>query len=457
MPRPATVIHHGIDIDLYSPPADRRAAFAETGLPGKYGIGIFGRVRRQKGADLFIEAMCRLLPQYPDFSAVVIGLATVDNRPFLEGLKQRVAAAGLGERIRFLGELPIEEVPRWYQRISIYVFASRVEGFGLTMLEAMAAGDAVVATRAGAAEMIISDGDDGVLAPVGDVDALVAALEPLMRDPERIEAMGRRARARVVSQFSRDREADEISAVYRQVWAASKALPRVGTRLTASVQAALGRTAANRRLNGADTWCRNIANRRSPSEVTQLNWMTRRSPANGLWPCQELSARLNARSVPSVGGASMIMSSRSSADFNRRRRPPGCSQAGVHVNQDRYDLAFRVGMDAPVLGAALTANRDRGRPPGEIEAELFLERFAELVALQFVEEFAERGSIGKLRDGKASALGDFRIVGVDFRARLGRTKPGTTKYSKGSFVSGTAFKASRSRWRRGHLTGSDDG
>jgi mannosyltransferase len=220
--RPATVIHHGIDVDLYSPPADRRAAFAETGLPGQYGIGTFGRVRRQKGSDLFVEAMCRLLPRYPDFSAVVVGLTTVDNRPFLEGLKQRAAAAGLSERIRFLGELAVEEVPLWYQRISIYVFASRVEGFGLTMLEAMAAGDAVVAARAGAAEMIITDGDDGVLAPVDDVEALVAALEPLMRDPGRIEAMGARARARVVSAFSRDREADQISDVYRQVWAARK-------------------------------------------------------------------------------------------------------------------------------------------------------------------------------------------------------------------------------------------
>ena len=74
------------------------------------------------------------------------------------------------ERIRFLGELPVEEVPLWYQRISIYVFASRVEGFGLTMLEAMASGDAVVATRAGAAEMVITDGDDGVLAPIGDAE-----------------------------------------------------------------------------------------------------------------------------------------------------------------------------------------------------------------------------------------------------------------------------------------------
>src|ERR1700749_3723174 len=220
--RPATVVLHGIDVDLYSPPADRLAAFAETGLPGKYGIGTFGRVRKQKCSDLFVEAMCRLLPKYPDFCAVVVGLTTVDNLPFVEGLKREIAAAGLTERIRFLGELPIEEVPLWYQRISIYVFASRVEGFGLTMLEAMAAGDAVVATRAGAAEMIITDGDDGVLAPVDDVEALVAALEPLMREPERIEAMGERARARVVSAFSRDREADEISAVYRQVWASRK-------------------------------------------------------------------------------------------------------------------------------------------------------------------------------------------------------------------------------------------
>jgi mannosyltransferase len=223
--RPATVIHHGIDVELYSPPADRRAAFAATGLPGQYAIGTFGRVRRQKGSDLFVEAMCTLLPRYPDFTAVVIGLVTVDNRPFVDGLKQRIAAAGLTERILFLGELPIEEVPLWYQRITIYVFASRVEGFGLTMLEAMAAGDAVVATRAGAAEMVIADGDDGVLAPVGDAEALAAALEPLMRDPERIEEIGRRAREKVVRLYSRDREADEISAVYRQVWAARSKAP----------------------------------------------------------------------------------------------------------------------------------------------------------------------------------------------------------------------------------------
>ena len=216
--QPATVIHHGIDVETYRPPADRFAAFAATGLPGKYGIGTFGRVRRQKGVDLFVEAACRLLPKYPDFTAVVIGFVSVDNRLFVEGLKQRIAAAGLSDRIRFLGELPIEEVPLWYQRISIYVFASRVEGFGLTMLEAMAAGDAVVATRAGSAETVIIDGETGMLAPVDDVDGLAQALEPLMRNPERIADMGAGARARVVKDFSRDREVDEIVSVYRRLW-----------------------------------------------------------------------------------------------------------------------------------------------------------------------------------------------------------------------------------------------
>ena len=218
--RDATVIHHGVDLETYRPPADRAAVFAAAGLPGKYGVGTFGRVRRQKGSDLFVAAMCRLLPKYPDFTAVVVGHVSVDNLPFVEKLKQQIAAAGLVERIRFLGELPIEEVPLWYQRISIYVFASRVEGFGLTMLEAMASGDAVVATRAGAAETVIADGDTGVLAPIDDIEGLVAAIEPLMRDPERMAQMGARARARVADAFNRDREVDDIIAVYRRLWKA---------------------------------------------------------------------------------------------------------------------------------------------------------------------------------------------------------------------------------------------
>jgi mannosyltransferase len=213
--RQATVIPHGIDTDRYAPPADRAAAFAEAGLPGRYAIGCFGRVRAQKGTDVFVDAMCRLLPRYPDFAAVIVGAITVDQNTFANELKKRIEAAGLSSRIVLTGELPIEELPRWYRRLTIYAFTSRNEGFGLTLLEAMSSGVALVAARAGAAELVVEDGVTGVLTPPGDADALLAALEPLLRDPAASIAMGERARQRVVAEFSLDAEANSIADVYR--------------------------------------------------------------------------------------------------------------------------------------------------------------------------------------------------------------------------------------------------
>jgi mannosyltransferase len=215
--RKATVIPHGVDTERYAPPANRAAAFRQAGLPGRYAIGSFGRVRAQKGSDVFVEAMCQLLPRFPDFTAVIVGAITPEQSGFAKDLEKRIEAAGLRPRILIMGELPIEEVQRWYQRLTIYVFSSRNEGFGLTLIEAMAAGAALVASRAGAAELVIEDGVSGVLTPPGDVEALVTALEPLMRDPTSAAQMGARARARAIEKFSLDAEAHRIAAVYRAV------------------------------------------------------------------------------------------------------------------------------------------------------------------------------------------------------------------------------------------------
>jgi mannosyltransferase len=215
--RRATVIPHGVDTDRYSPPSDRAAAFAHTRLPGRHAIGCFGRVRAQKGTDVFVEAMCELLPRYPDFTAVVVGAITPEQTAFANGLKKRIEATGLQSRVVITGELPIEEVQRWYQRLTIYAFTSRNEGFGLTLIEAMSAGAALVASRAGAAELVVEHGVSGVLMPPGDVNALVAALEPLMRDPASAAEMGERGRARVLQKFSLDAEANGIAEVYRRL------------------------------------------------------------------------------------------------------------------------------------------------------------------------------------------------------------------------------------------------
>ena len=215
--REATVILHGVDTEVYAPPADRAAAFAEARLPGRYAIGCFGRVRAQKGSDVFVDAMCALLPRYPDFTAILVGAIVPEQAGFANDLRKRIEAAGLKSRIVMTGELEIEEVQRWYQRLTIYAFTSRNEGFGLTLIEAMAAGAALVASRAGAAEFVVEDGLTGVLTPPGDVEALVAALEPLVRDPASAAAMGERARARVLDKFSLEAEANAIADVYRKL------------------------------------------------------------------------------------------------------------------------------------------------------------------------------------------------------------------------------------------------
>lgn len=215
--RSATVVNHGVDTERYAPPSDRAAAFAEARLPGRYAIGCFGRVRAQKGTDLFVDAMCELLPRCPEFTAVIVGAITPDQIGFANELKKKIADAGLQSRIVITGELPIEEVEHWFQRLTIYAFTSRNEGFGLTLIEAMSVGAALVATRAGAAEIVVEEGVTGRLVPTDDANALAVALEPLMRDPDTAAAMGQRARQRVLDKFSLDAEARGIAAVYRKL------------------------------------------------------------------------------------------------------------------------------------------------------------------------------------------------------------------------------------------------
>src|ERR1044072_6766010 len=93
-----TGVPHGVDTGRYAPAADRAAAFAEAGLPGRYAIGCFGRVRAQKGTDVFVEAMCRLLPRHPDFAAVIVRATTPDQVSSANELKQKIADAGLQSR-----------------------------------------------------------------------------------------------------------------------------------------------------------------------------------------------------------------------------------------------------------------------------------------------------------------------------------------------------------------------
>ncbi|MBB4063438.1 glycosyltransferase [Gellertiella hungarica] len=209
---PYTVIRHGVDLAVFHPPETAEDTIEGAGLPGKYLIGCFGRIRHQKGTDLFVRAMVELLPRHPDWTAVICGRVTVEHTAFGEELKRRVREAGLSHRILFLGEVP--DVKVWYRRLALYVAPSRNEGFGLTPLEAMASRTAVVASTAGAYAEMILPGTTGQVVPAGDYEALEAALVPYLADPAMTARTAEAALTHVRATFALENEALALKKIY---------------------------------------------------------------------------------------------------------------------------------------------------------------------------------------------------------------------------------------------------
>lgn len=212
---PHTIIQHGVDLSLFHPPETAEDGIAATGLPGRHLIGCFGRVRHQKGTDLFVQAMIKLLPQNPECTAVVSGRVTAEHSAFGDKLKADVAAAGLSDRILFLGEVP--DIKVWYRRLTLYVAPSRNEGFGLTPLEAMASRTAVVASDAGAYAELIVTGETGSVVAAGDGEALTRAIAPYIADPALAITHGENALRHVTTNFALEKEASAIGAVYNRL------------------------------------------------------------------------------------------------------------------------------------------------------------------------------------------------------------------------------------------------
>ncbi len=163
-----------------------------------------GRVVYQKGLDLGLRALAQLKDL--DWEWCIAG-----DGPQMEALKSLARELGVAERVTFLGWQSREELAQWYHRSNVFLFPSRHEGMPNAVLEAMASGLPVIATRIAGSEELVVDGATGLLVNPEDVDSLRDSLSRLIVEAETRERMGRAARRRVASEYSWENAARRYS------------------------------------------------------------------------------------------------------------------------------------------------------------------------------------------------------------------------------------------------------
>lgn len=208
-PERITVIPNGVDEHLFRPgdPGDRD--------PDK--ILFVGVVRAAKGLDVLLDAFERLMATRPSAHLVVVGGGmNVDQQRQTDELRARAAASPAHDRITFTGVLEPAAVARHMATSAVLVMPSRLESFGAALIEALACGTPVVATRSGGPEDIVVD-EVGRLVPVDDPEALAGAVGDVLAHSERFPAD--RLRDYALGQFGLEQIGARILEVYRSVLA----------------------------------------------------------------------------------------------------------------------------------------------------------------------------------------------------------------------------------------------
>jgi glycosyltransferase involved in cell wall biosynthesis len=170
---------------------------------------ICGRLSRRKRVDVYLKAMQHLLRTHPQLHHLVIGEGPADLTGALRKEAQRL---GLGGRVHFLGHR--DDVPELLRTVDVLVSASAREPFGRTLIEAMACGTPVVATRSGGPEEIIADGETGFLVDVDDDRAIAERVSALLDDASLHASIGAAGRARARTCFSLDTTVAEVEATF---------------------------------------------------------------------------------------------------------------------------------------------------------------------------------------------------------------------------------------------------
>lgn len=202
------VIYDGIQIEEYN-------AKPET-LGENTIITSIGRLAPYKGQDILIRAIAEAISLNVNLEAYIVGDVYGDRHEFRLKLKNLAAKLELTDKIHFTGFC--DNVQPFLEKCNIFVLPSiRQEGLGIVMLEAMAAGRAVIATNGGGAREIITDGEDGLLVPPGDVGSIAKAIVRLARDTEARCRLASAGNEKVKLKFSKQVMVDNILKLFEEI------------------------------------------------------------------------------------------------------------------------------------------------------------------------------------------------------------------------------------------------
>ena len=202
-----SVVYNGIDVDRFTS-ITRDGEFPVL-------VGTVGHLAPIKGQDVFVRAAALISARRKDVQFVVIGEDKSPQMQHRRSLETLVAELGLNGSIALPGWT--DDIPAMLSSLTLFVSAARAEPFGLSIVEAMAAGLPVVATASEGALEIIEDGVTGTLVPIDDPEALAEAINDLLDDPAERSRLGRNAMLAARQHFSLARMATDTERIYREV------------------------------------------------------------------------------------------------------------------------------------------------------------------------------------------------------------------------------------------------
>lgn len=209
---PVKILPNGLDIATYANPPTQGSLRAELGWPEDTPlVACIARVSPEKDLPTFVRVCHNLREAMPRARFLIIG--NTDEHPgTLNELNNAIAANGLQDSLRLLGQR--HDLPTLYRQLDLVMLTSLHEGQPNVLMEAMASGVPVVATRCGGPEKLIDHAAHGLLADVGDVPGLTMAALRCLQDRPWAQTLARAGQERITRDFSLDGQLEELHGYY---------------------------------------------------------------------------------------------------------------------------------------------------------------------------------------------------------------------------------------------------